>query len=135
MRLPTDVEALSMVVAYAAFWLIVATLLVTWCVQLLLRPQTRMEWAEFGKISAFLAVVLRTAWTLKTGRMLPAEVAVVFWVVCFFLILNYLVAMLDGWGPPLVRSVCGFCVGRGKWLAPALVLLLVAALLYARFFY
>jgi hypothetical protein len=130
MRLPTDIESLSMAVAYAAFWLIVATLAVTWCVQVLLRPQTRMEWAEFGKITAFLAIVLRTAWTLQTGRILSAHVAVVFWVVCFFLILNYLVAMLDGWGPPFVRVVFGSGVSRWTWLVPAVVLLIVVAIIY-----
>lgn len=134
MHLPTDVEALSIAVAYGAFWLIVVTLLVTWGVQVLLRPATRMEWAEFGKITAFLAIVLRTAWTLQTGRMLPAHVAVVFWVVCFFLILNYLVAVLDGWGPPFVQMVCGVCRGRWRWLLPAMVLLATATVIYALFF-
>lgn len=132
--MPTDVEALSMALAYAAFWLIVPTLIVTWCVQLLLRPQTRMEWAEFGKITAFLAIVLRTGWTLQTGNLLPAHVAVVFWVICFFLILNYFVAMIENWGPPFVRVAFGPSVSLWKWLGPALVLLLVAAVLYAHFF-
>jgi hypothetical protein len=134
MRLPTDVESLAMAVAFAFFWLLVITLLVTWCVQALLQPQTRMEWAEFGKITAFLAVVLRTAWTLETGRILPPEVAVVFWVACCFLVLNYLIAMLGGWGPLFVNNICGFCVGRGKWIVAALVALLVVAAAYAFLF-
>jgi hypothetical protein len=123
-----------MAVAWAAFWLIVLTLAVTWCVQVLLRPATRMEWAEFGKITAFLAIVLRTAWTLQTGRTLPSEVAVVFWVMCFFLILNYLIAILDGWGPPFVHQFCEFCGDRHKWLVPAVVLLVLAAVAYVLFF-
>lgn len=134
MRLPMDVEALSMAVAWAAFWLIVLTLAVTWCVQVLLRPTTRMEWAEFGKITAFLAIVLRTAYTFWTGRGLPAEVAVVFWVACFFLILNYLIAILDGWGPSFVRAVCSACTGRWRWILPAAVLLGLAAVAYVLFF-
>jgi hypothetical protein len=134
MRLPTDVESLAMAVAFAFFWLLVITLAVTWIVQILLRPRTRMEWAEFGKITAFLAMVLRTAWTLKTGRILPPEVAVFFWVACCLLVLNYLIAMLGGWGPLFVNKICGFCVGRGKWIVSALVALLVAAIVYAFFF-
>lgn len=134
MRLPMDVEQISMAIANGAFYLIILALIVTWIVQLFLRPQTRMEWAEFGKITAFLAIVLRTAFTFWTGRGLPSEVAVVFWTVCFFLVLFYLVAILDDWGPPFVRAFCEFCVDRRKWLVPAAVLLVLAAVIYVLFF-
>lgn len=132
-----NVNDLSLALAWAAFWLIVGTLFVTWVVQILLRPQTRMEWAEFGKISAFLLIVLRTAWTLLTGRILPPEVAVVFWVACFLLIANYLVAILDDWGAPFVRGVYVRSANAGYrlwWVIALLTLLVTAAVAYALIF-
>lgn len=135
--MPTDINEVAIAVAWAAFWLIVVTLLVTWIVQVLLRPQTRMEWAEFRKISAFLLIVLRTAWTLITGKILPPIVAVVFWVVCFILIFSYLWVILDDWGPPFLNAVYGFGV-RGRstrwWTVALLLLLVVTALTYVLLF-
>src|SRR5215213_9684095 len=133
MRSSMDVEQVSMAVAYAAFYLIIVALLTTWLVQLALRPRTRMEWAEFGKITAFLAIVLRTGWTLKTGQILSPHVAVVFWVACFVLVLFYLWVILDDWGPPFVRAIADCCVRQRRWIVSAVVLLVVAAAVYAVF--
>lgn len=132
--LTTRVEAIGEAIAYAAFYLVVATLLLTWIVQVALRPRTRQEWAEFGKITAFNMIVLRTVWTLRTGRTLSPEVAVVFWCIVFVLVAFFFVVLLDSWGPSLVRSTCQWCVEQWRWLIPAGIALALAAFVYALFF-
>jgi hypothetical protein len=127
-----ELERIAQAIAYAAFYMIVLALTLTWIIQIFLHPRSRMEWAEFCKITAFTAIVWRTVWTITTGKMLPVEVATVFWAVCFFLVGFYFITLVEDWAVPVFTGFRQYCTGRCLWpfLAALLALGAVAMYLY-----
>lgn len=110
MTLPPDLEALTIQVTYATFYLIWAALLATWIFQIILRPSTRQEWAEFGKITAFLMIMTRSAWLIAVREyFLPQPFALFFWLLIAFLVGFYLYVIVDMWGRVIYEAICLWC--------------------------
>jgi hypothetical protein len=125
-----DIETVTTFVTWAVFYLIFAALLLTWIFQALLRPSTRQEWAEFGKITAFLIVVSRTVWAIATDSpTIPQPWALITWLVVGVLVGFYFWVIVDMWGVVLYRRIITSGI-ESRWKAIAFfgVLLALVAL-------
>lgn len=133
MTLPPDLEVLTINATYVVFYLIWAALLATWLFQIILRPSTRQEWAEFGKITAFLMIMTRSAWLISIREyFLPQPFAFFFWVVVGILVGFYLYVIIDIWGRIIYEETClWFKANRAKALVGVV---LIAAYLWVMWY-
>jgi hypothetical protein len=112
-QLALHAEKISSAIAWAAFILILAALMITLIIEIMLQPRTRAEWSEIGKITAFNMVMWRTVYQLLSGNSLPLPFAAFWWVIISILVSFYIYVLVDDFGPAVFRRVCAWC--KTKW--------------------
>jgi hypothetical protein len=124
MELPPDIEVVTIGTTFAVFYLIWVALIATWIFQIILRPSNRQEWAEFGKITAFLMVMTRTVYSVVSGNNLITQPwALIFWVIVGVLVGFYLYVILSIWGVIIADAFCFWCKGNRAQSIVGLIIL------------